>query len=295
MIPAAAAAVAVVARDLMAGLLLGGSGGSGGAQAFVPAGRREALLSATLGLAGSTLGAERSQAYGTEANRQAGYIDKAIKLNAAVDWLLFELKPLVYPTEMLVTKQQCEAMGQNCPDVYNMREVYNLYARPPGGGALPSLSKPERDIFAPLNLLATSALLDPDSSDELNDLALQFETQQTKLGAYAREGDVVSTRKLYDASTNVMNTYFRKVNGAMGVPQESEYYLREIPAYNDKVLDTEYWQGRQRKYIVKKKVDAVSKGSKTARFYAKSIFGDDAVSWDPRGDRGVDFGTNKDN
>lgn len=96
-------------------------------------------------------------------------------------------------------------------------------------------------------------------------------------------------RSLYDKGREEMNAYFQKVNKATGLPYDNEFHLQPMPAEQETLDGDRYWVRRAEKWLVKKKVDATSKGSKTARFYAKSMFGEDAISWDPRGDRAWEY------
>jgi len=251
--------------------------------------RRQMLMGALLGGAGAMSGgAGAAGAFELEANRQATYSDKARQLREAVDWYLFELRPLIYPKTNIDPKT-CEMMGDKCPERSGLEAVYLLYAEPPGRAAGPVLSRPQSLLVTPLKTLATSSVFDPDLSDDLSDLDSAFEVTCSKLTKAARIGDLTQVRAQYDKGREQMNTYFTKVNAATGLPADSESYLTLMPADGDVLENEKYWIRRQQKWLVKKKVDATSKGSKVARFYAKSIFGDDAVSWDPRGDRVTDF------
>jgi len=279
------AAATFVVRDMISHV-----GRTSAKAAFVPAGaRRQAILSVLCGGASATAGVQAACAYELESNRQGEYMSKATILNAAADWLLFELRPLVYPPQEIVSKSDCEAMGDNCPERAGLSVLAETLKNPPQGRGIVVLGKLDRDIYTPMKILAMSSVFDPDTGEDLRDIVQELELSGAKLESYARKGDLTATRKTFDKTMTNLNEYFKKVNAASGVPKGSEFYLSEVPL-DDKTLEKdEYWQLRARKFLVKKKVDAVSKGNKTARFYAKSMFGDDAVSWDPRGDRAPEF------
>lgn len=283
---ALAAAAAAVARD-MAGQV----GRRSAKAAFVPAGaRRQAIMSVLCGGAVAEAGAQAACAYQLESNRQAEYMSKATTLNQAADFLLFELRPLVYPPQELVSKAVCEEMGDNCPERAGLSVISEMLRRPPAGSAVVvQLSRLDRDIYSPMKILATDAVLDPDTSDDLRDIVQSMEITGAKIESYARKGDLTATRKYYDQAVKEVNDYFKKVNDATGIPNESEYFLTLMPNDQKTIDENPFWQNRFKRWAVKRKVDAVSKGNKTARFYAKTMFGDDAVSWDPRGDRAPDF------
>lgn len=244
------------------------------------------------GIAGNVLaaGAGESSAFLSEEGRNAAYVAKARQLNEAADWYLFEVRPLVY-SPPIVSKAVCEDLGDNCPERAGLSVISEMYRRPPQIRSAVTLSKPERDVIAPMRILATSAVFDPDTCDELKAVEESFEQTSAKFESAARRGNLEQTRNLYDKGREELNAYFSKVNGQTGLPQENEFFLRLLPASEDVLDNDQYWVRRKEKWLVKKKVDAMSKGSKTARFYAKSIFGDDAVSWDPRGDRAADYAT----
>jgi len=231
------------------------------------------------------------RAFELESNRLALYNSKAKQIQDAVDWYTFDVRPLLYPPVQLVENSDCEAMGDNCPEMAGLSVVSQMYQQQGtsrGGGAV-VLSKLERDVYAPLKLLATSSVFDPDTSDDLGDIQLKLQKTQAQLGRAARKGELKVAREKFIEGRELFNDYFKKVNNETGLPKGSEFYLAPIPADTQVLEEDEYWTRRARKYFVKKKVDAVSKGNKTARFYAKSMFGEDAVSWDPRGDRAPDF------
>jgi len=249
--------------------------------------RRQLVLGALFG--GVVSCSPAARAYELEENRQAAYLNKAQQLNAAADWYLFELRPLVFPSQEIIKRSDCEKMGDACPERAGLTVISDMYKRPPTVRGGPNLSKPERDLITPLKTLATSAVFDPDMEDDLQGIVSDFELSSAKIESAARRGDLTEVRKLFDAGRGQLNKYFTQVNGATGISPKSEAFLTPLPADSDTLENDKYWQRRNTKYLVKKKVDAVSKGSKTARFYAKSIFGDDAVSWDPRGDRVDEF------
>jgi len=221
----------------------------------------------------------------------ATYNNKAKQLQEAADWYLFELRPLVYPPVQLVSKEACERMGDSCPERAGLSVVSTMYqtngASRGGGGVV--LSKLEREFFAPMKILAISTVFDPDTSDDLAEVAAKFERSSAKLGNAATKGDLTLTREKYDEGRDLLNGYFQRVNAEMGLPPKSEFYLVPMPTDASVLENDKYWQRRQERWLVKKKVDAVSKGSKTARFYAKTLFGDDAESWSAGGDRAPEF------
>merc|ERR550532_169337 len=231
------------------------------------------------------------QAFENEENRIAFYNSRAKQLNEAVDWYLFEVRPLLYPPAELVERSDCEVMGDNCPEMAGLSvvsEMYQTVGSTRGGGGV-VLSKLDRDVYAPMKSLALSSVFDPDTSEDLQSDTLQFEKSQALLGRAAKGGKLQQARDRFKDGEGLLNSYIQRVNAATSLPGNSEFFVTPIPADPAALENNFYWQRRQQKYSVKKKVDAVSKGSKTARFYAKSIFGNDAVSWDPRGDRAPEF------
>lgn len=260
-----------------------------------PSRRRAALgtlMGAALGfLAAVGAGVRSASAFENEENRIALYNSKAKQLNDAVDWYVFELRPLIFPPAALVELSDCEVMGDQCPERAGLSVVSTLYqpvGQTRGGGGV-VLSKLDRDVFSPMKLLATSSVFDPDTEDELTADCLSMEKSQALLGRAARKGDLAQVKAKYYEGQKLFNSYFQKVNNATGLPENTEFYLKPIPDDPQTLESDYYWVRRQQKWLVKKKVDTVSKGNKTARFYAKSMFGDDAVSWDPRGDRAAEF------
>lgn len=251
-----------------------------------------AAFAALVGVAGAGVGAAR--AYELESNRVATYQGKARQLNEAVDWYLFEVRPLIYPAQELMEMSSCEEFGDRCAERAGLSVIYDMYqgqGAVRGGGQI-VVSKLERDLFTPMKLLAMSSVFDPDTEDDLQGDVQKMEIAQNMLARAAKKGDLVKVKQLYGDGQNTFNSYFKKVNAQTSLPEKSEYYLMPIPSVQEVETD-KYWVRRKEKYMVKKKVDAVSKGNKTARFYAKSLFGDDAVSWDPRGDRADEFFSSK--
>jgi len=259
--------------------------------------RRAAVSSGMLGIALGTVAAlglrpESAHAWENEANRIAYYNDKAQALNEAADWYLFELRPLVYPSKEVLEMSDCDAQGDSCPEMANLNVVSTMFktvGQTRGGGGV-VLSKLDRDFFTPMKLLGTASIFDPDTEDELKENELKFERVAALIGRDARRGNLQAVRNNYNEGHRILNTYFEKVNAATELPQRSQFFITPMPvdatsAFSNTLDNVKYWQRRKDKYIVKKKVDAISKASKTARFYSKSIFGDDAVSWDQRGDR----------
>mmetsp|Transcript_19428 Transcript_19428/g.42443 ORF Transcript_19428/g.42443 Transcript_19428/m.42443 type:complete len:303 (-) Transcript_19428:140-1048(-) len=289
-----AALVAVVAfAALVACQSVQWSLASEGPGAFVvPGGRRGALLGA---VAATFAGNREALGYAEESNRIAAYNAKAKQLNDAADWYLFELQPLIFPTGRImegITEDDCDAMGASCPAIANMAQVSEMF-QPVGAsrsGQI-TLSKPERDLFSPLKILAMDSVFDPDVADDLREDSEAFERTALRIGQSARKNEVQNTRNNYKDAQKKLNQIFVKINSATGLPENSPEYLTPMPTgpLDDTLENNYYWKRRHDKWLVKKKVDAISKGNKSARFYAKSIFGDDAVSWDYRGDRATEF------
>lgn len=253
-------------------------------------GRRSAFFAAGLAGVGGVAGPAAAE-YATEERRKGVYDNKAKQLNEAVDWILFELRPLVFPSSRVLEQDACEEENPDgCLEASVLGNAGDLF-RPVGASRTGAvvLSKPERDVYFPLKTLAFSAVLDPDTSDDLSEIYDKIELSAEKFGIEARRRNLGTSRNYFAEFTGLMNTYFDKVNQATGLPKEAPTYLTPIPA-NQEVIDSDpYWVKRQRKWLVKKKVDRTSIQSKTARFYAKSIFGEDAESWDPRGDRASEY------
>lgn len=258
--------------------------------------RRTAAVSSLLGIALGTVSAlgneDSAHAWEVESNRISYYNDKAQALNEAADWYLFELRPLVYPPQSVLEVSNCDEQGDSCPEMANLNVVSNLFktvGQTRGGGGV-VLSKLDRDFFAPMKLLGTASVFDPDTEDELKANELKFEQISARIGRDARKGDLEGVRKNFNEGHKVLNGYFQLVNAATELPPRSPNYITLMPVdatnkFSETLDNEKYWQRRKDKYIVKKRVDSISKASKTARFYAKSIFGEDAVSWDQRGDR----------
>mmetsp|Transcript_52735 Transcript_52735/g.123340 ORF Transcript_52735/g.123340 Transcript_52735/m.123340 type:complete len:293 (-) Transcript_52735:233-1111(-) len=255
---------------------------------FAMPSRRQALLVGATGVAGAAAAAPAS-AFKDEDNRIAFFRNKVTQLNQAVDWYLFDVRPMIFPSNP-VPVGICDDLGFNCPDRMLIQEAtQNFVPNSEGRAMRVSLSPVERYVHNPMKMIATGSIFDPDTEEELQQDADKVVMNNMKLAKAAMDGDVELVRKSYVASLDSMNNFFQKVNRYTEVPEGSEGYLTPIPS-NDKfqavLASDRYWQRRQEKYVVKKKVDGTSKASKTVRFYAKSIYGDDAVSWDPRGDSG---------
>lgn len=244
---------------------------------------------------------EPAAAFESEELRLNEYIRQARQLNEATDWFLFELRPLVYPpganpavcdVPMEVPKtNEAVWLGDKCPERNGLLAVKDLYRKPPQPRASIVLSLQERKIYLPLKLMGTSTIFDPDTEDDLREVAFDFEQTSEKIPRAAAKLDFGETRRYYDRCVNLLNKVYAKVNKEIGAPKGSEFYLELLPNDSITLEEENYWIRRRQKWIVKKKVDAVAKGNKTARFYAKSMFGEDAVSWDVRGDRAADFYT----
>lgn len=258
------------------------------------ANRREAILACSLPLSGlAAPEAAKAQAQYQLDNRTAYLREKARILNFAADWYLFDVKPLVHPTENLVSAEVCKEMGQTCPDVKSLAALREMYkanvASNAGAGAV--VSKFERDVLYPMKDVSLSNAVDPDTSEELQEIFQKFEVNQFQLGKAAREENLTLARKKFDEGRVLMNNFFSKIDASVGLNPSDEIYFAPIPVDN-KATDTDkYWIRRGQRWDVKKKVDMLSKSNKTARFYAKSIFGDiaEGLSWDLRGDRAADF------
>jgi len=252
-----------------------------------------------VGATGCAVPVKPAAAFESEELRLNEYIRQASLLNQATDWFLFELRPLVYPpgadpdvclapAETPKTNEDVW-LGDKCPERNGLLAVKELYKKPiqPRGSTV--LSKQDRLIYIPLKLLGTSTIFDPDTEDDLRDLAFDLEQTSEKIPKAAAKLDFGETRMYYDRCVNQLNKFYAKVNAEIGAPKGSDFYLELLPADSRTLEEDNYWIRRRQKWIVKKKVDAVAKGNKTARFYAKSMFGEDAVSWDVRGDRAGDF------
>jgi len=281
------------AADLPGAATAAEPAGANAEESIPSPGRRTTLglltvAASLLAVVGARAGAAR--AYELESNRVAMYNSKARQLNDAVDWYVFEVRPLIFPAQELIEMSDCEQFGDNCAERAGLNVVYQMYATQGAtrGGGQVVVSKLERDLFTPMKLLALSSVFDPDTEDDLSADVQKMETTQNKLARAAKKGELLQVKQLYSEGENIFNSYFQKVNAQTSLPEKTENYLQPIPSVQELETD-KYWVRRKQKYLVKKKVDAVSKGNKTARFYAKSMFGDDAVSWDTRGDRADDF------
>jgi len=269
---AAAAAVAV-------------SASWGSSRSFLQLGdsRRAALLaSVAASVAPSAAFAERppSDLTPLESNRIGKYDLKAVEINNAIDWYLFDLQPLIFPGDDVLAVSNCERDGMGCPEIAGLSTVTEWFM-----SNAKTLSKVERDVIAPMKILATSAVFDPDLSDDLDSDLVALDRSMMELGSASRKLDLVEAREKFKLGKIKFNAYIKKVNDATGLTQKDPTFISPMPIDKSNLETEYYWQRRKQKYVVKQKVDAVSKGNKSARFYAKAIFGDDAVSWDPRGDR----------
>lgn len=229
---------------------------------------------------------------------------EAKQLNEATDWFLFELRPLVYPANG--NNAACDVpanqapktneevwLGDKCPERNGLLGVTQLYKKPPQPRGSIVLSLQDRLLYVPLKLMGTSTIFDPDTEDDLRDIAFNFEQTSEKIPRAAAKLDFGETRRYYDRCVSQLNKFFFKVNTEIGAPKGSEFYLQQLPNDSGTLEEDYYWIRRRQKWLVKKKVDAVAKANKTARFYAKSMFGEDAVSWDVRGDGAADFYSGK--
>jgi len=251
--------------------------------------RREALLAAG---APFLMPQAASAQYQME-DRIAYFREKARVLNFAADWYLFDVKPLVHPTENVVSEEMCKELGASCPDfkaLGSLREMYKgNVSQNAGAGA--SISTFERNVLYPMKDVSLCNAVDPDTSEELQQIFQKFELNQYQLGKAARQDDMPTARTKFDEGRLLMNEFFTKVDDSVGLKAGDEIYFAPIPVDNKATETDKYWMRRGKKWEVKKKVDTLSKSNKTARFYAKSIFGEDAegLSWDVRGDRAESF------
>lgn len=254
--------------------------------------RREAILACTLPALAMPQAATAQAQYQLD-NRTAYLREKARVLNFAADWYLFDVKPLVHPTENLVSADLCKEMGQTCPDVKSLASLREMYkantASNAGAGAV--VSKLERDVLYPMKDVSLSNAVDPDTSEELQEIFQKFEVNQFQLGKAAREENLTLARAKFDEGRVLMNNFFSKIDTSVGLNPSDDIYFAPIPVDNKATETDKYWIRRGQRWDVKKKVDMLSKSNKTARFYAKSIFGDiaEGLSWDLRGDRASDF------
>ncbi|CAE7242062.1 unnamed protein product [Symbiodinium natans] len=206
---------------------------------------------------------------------------------------MFDVKPLVHPTENLVSEEMCKEMGAACPDVKSLASLREMYkgnvSQNAGAGA--SITTFERNILYPMKDVSLSNAVDPDTSEDLQKIFQKFELNQFQLGKAAREENITSARQKFDEGRLLMNEFFTKVDESVGLKPGDEIYFAPMPVDNKATETDKYWKRRGQRWEVKKKVDTLSKSNKTARFYAKSIFGDDAegLSWDVRGDRAENF------
>lgn len=257
------------------------------------ANRREAILACTLTGAIYKPKAAVAQAQYQLDNREAYLREKARILNFAADWYLFDVKPLVHPMEELVSPAMCKEMGQTCPDVKSLAALREMYkannATNAGAGAV--VSTFERNVLYPMKDVSLSNAVDPDTSEELQEIFQKFELNQFQLGKAAREEKLDVARQKFDEGRLLMNNFFSKIDKSVGLKPSDEIYFAPMPVDNKATESDKYWVRRGQRWDVKKKVDLLSKSNKTARFYAKSIFGDiaEGLSWDLRGDRAEDF------
>ncbi|CAK0851675.1 unnamed protein product [Prorocentrum cordatum] len=203
-------------------------------------------------------------------------IDKAV-INDEFQRLSFATVCLA-PAETPKTNEDVW-LGDKCPERNGLLAVKELYKKPiqPRGSTV--LSKQDRLIYIPLKLLGTSTIFDPDTEDDLRDLAFDLEQTSEKIPKAAAKLDFGETRTLRrrrgPAAPRVAEP---AVNAEIGAPKGSDFYLELLPADSRTLEEDNYWIRRRQKWIVKKKVDAVAKGNKTARFYAKSMFGEETLS-----------------
>jgi len=249
--------------------------------------------------AGCAVPVDPAAAFESEELRLNEYIRQARQLNEATDWFLFELRPLVYPPGInpevclvpaeVPRRNEDVWLGDKCPERNGLLGIKDLYRKPPQPRGTIVLSLQDRLLYVPLKNMGTSAIFDPDTEDDLRDIAFDFEQTSERIPRAAAKLDFVETRRYYDRCVNQLNKVYAKVNAEIGAPKGSDFYLQLLPGDSRTLEEENYWIRRRQKWLVKKKVDAVAKANKTARFYAKSMFGEDAVSWDVRGDRAADF------
>eukprot|EP00913_Durusdinium_trenchii_P029870 g27989.t1 len=182
------------------------------------ANRREAILACTLTGAIYKPKAAVAQAQYQLDNREAYLREKARILNFAADWYLFDVKPLVHPMEEL-------EMGQTCPDVKSLAALREMYkannATNAGAGAV--VSTFERNV---LNAV------DPDTSEELQEIFQKFELNQFQLGKAAREEKLDVARQKFDEGRLLMNNFFSKIDKSVGLKPSDEIYFAPMPVDN---------------------------------------------------------------
>jgi len=263
--------------------------------------RRDALWSCVVpALTASVVDVEAAHASSggftfTNESRTAYIQAKAKQINGGVDLFLFDARPTIFRRdgEAEIPAAKCEEMGVNCPTIVQMdvlAQMYKLGQTGNAGGGAINLTLIERELIYPMKDIALAPVVDPDTSDDLREIFTKFELSQGRIGLAAAQKNLTNARAEWNKSRDLINEFFEKVNTSLGTDfTNKDLFFVPIPV-NAAVIENErYWQRRLEKFNVKKKVDAVSKANKTARFYAKSIFGPDAESWDPRGDRAKEF------
>ncbi|CAE7396489.1 unnamed protein product [Symbiodinium pilosum] len=152
-------------------------------------------------------------------DRLAYFREKARVLNFAADWYLFDVKPLVHPTENIVSEEMCKEMGAACPDVKSLQNLREMYkgnvSQNAGAGA--SISSFERNILYPMKDVSLSNAVDPDTSEELQQIFQKFEVNQYQLGKAAREENIATARQKFDEGRLLMNQFFTKVDESVGL------------------------------------------------------------------------------
>merc|ERR1719293_586652 len=91
------------------------------------------------------------------------------------------------------------------------------------------LALQDRLLYVPLKLMGTSTIFDPDTEDDLRDIAFDFEQTSEKIPRAAAKLDFGETRRYYDRCVNSLNKFYAKVNKEIGAPKGSEFYLELLP------------------------------------------------------------------
>ncbi|CAE7655303.1 unnamed protein product [Symbiodinium sp. CCMP2592] len=153
-------------------------------------------------------------------DRLAYFREKARVLNFAADWYMFDVKPLVHPTENLVSEEMCKEMGAACPDARSLASLREMYkgnvSQNAGAGA--SITVFERNILYPMKDVSLSNAVDPDTSEELQQIFQKFEINQYQLGKAAREDNITTARQKFDEGRLLMNQFFTKASTDVGIP-----------------------------------------------------------------------------
>jgi len=259
--------------------------------------RRDVLLTCALPVIafGDIEAATARQGYGEfndESNKIAYLTAKAKTLNNGVSMYLFDVLPTIFPSteQGEIPEEKCKELGVNCPTVASMTILKDMYQLGRGGqGGAVSVVPVERELIYPMKDISLAPIVDPDTGEELREIFQKFEISQGQLARAAAKKDLPAAREAFNAGRLRINEFFEKVNTSLNIPPNTDLFFVPMPTDLQVIEDTKYWQRRKEKWEVKKKVDAVSKANKTARFYAKSIFGKDAESWDSRGDRAKEF------